>query len=391
MKIAIDAACWNNRRGFGRFTRELIAAMVEIGDGHELTLIADSETADNAAFPPGVEVCAVRVAKPPLEAASAHSSRSISDLLRFRLALKNLTPDVVFFPAVYSYFPVPANIPALVAFHDVIAETHPQHIFPNSRARWFWNRKIKAALHRSRRIVTVSENAKQRIAQTFHRDLNGITVVGEGIDARFRPHSHQERLQVLKHLGLPADQPVLLYVGGISPHKNLSTLLYGLRLLADRGDANWKMVFVGEVEHDSFYSAHEEVQRVIQVCGLSNKVVFTGYVPDETLAALYSAARLLILPSLDEGFGLPAAEAMACGTPVAASNAGALPEVVGEAGLFFDPLDTTAMAGALSRLLKDDALHSRCSATGIERSQQHRWRNVAEKVFSELDRIVSSS
>ena len=121
---------------------------------------------------------------------------------------------------------------------------------------------------------------------------------------------------------------------------------------------------------------------------MENRVVFAGYVPDHLLAALYSAARMLVLPSLDEGFGLPAAEAMACGTPVAASSAGALPEVVGEAGVFFDPLNEDMMASAIERLLTRDDLHARCSELGLERAKRHRWSTVAGKVFSELGRIV---
>ena len=97
---------------------------------------------------------------------------------------------------------------------------------------------------------------------------------------------------------------------------------------------------------------------------------------------------MLLLPSLDEGFGLPAAEAMACGAPVAASNRGALPEVVGGAGLLFDPLDENAMAAAVERLLSDDELHAACSRIGVKRAKRHRWSTVAGKVFSELDRIV---
>jgi glycosyltransferase involved in cell wall biosynthesis len=108
------------------------------------------------------------------------------------------------------------------------------------------------------------------------------------------------------------------------------------------------------------------------------------------MTAPHSAARRLVLPSLDEGFGVPAAEAMACGTPVAASNRGALPEVVGDAGLLFDPLDERAMATAVERLLTNHELHAGCARIGLERAKRHRWNTVSGKVFSELERIAGA-
>jgi glycosyltransferase involved in cell wall biosynthesis len=390
MKIAVDATCWNNRRGFGRFTRELIASMAAARGDRDLILVADAQTASSTGLPADAEICQVRVSEPPMEAASAESSRSLIDLWRFRQAVVQLRPDAIFFPAVYSYFPVPSDIPTLVAIHDVIAETHPDRVFSSTRSRWLWNQKVRAALRSSKKIATVSENARQRIAAQFGRRNEDIALIGEGVAECFQRQDECAQRAARNQLGLAADEPILLYVGGISPHKNLTTLVRGLRLLADRGAENWRLVFVGEVERDSFLSSHREVLGAIRECRLDQQVAFSGYVDDPTLAALYSAARMLVLPSLDEGFGLPAAEAMACGTPVAASNAGALPEVVGDAGVFFDPFDKAAIASAIERLLTDDELHARCVCAGIERASQHRWSTVAGKVFSELDRIVAS-
>lgn len=390
MKIAVDATCWNNRRGFGRFTRELIAAMAAARGDRELVLVVDAQTAATAEFPVGVEVCEVQVSTPPIEAASAEGSRSLIDLWRFRQAVVRLQPDVIFFPAVYSFFPVPSDIPALVTVHDVIAETHPEQIFNSMRSRWLWNQKVRAALRSSKRLATVSQNARGRIAKAFSRKSNEIAVVGEGVDERFQRQDESKQAAVREQFGIAADERILLYVGGISPHKNIAALIRSLRLLVERGAADWRLLLVGEVDRDSFYSAHKEVRGAIRDCGLEERVTFAGYVDDPTLAALYSAARMLVLPSLDEGFGLPAAEAMACGAPVAASNRGALPEVVGGAGVLFDPLDESAMATAIEQLLTDDVLHAGCARIGVERAKQHRWSTVAVKVFSELDRITGS-
>lgn len=390
MKIAVDATCWNNRRGFGRFTRELVAAMAAARGDRELVLVVDGQTAASAEFPYGVEVCEVQVSAAPIEAASAEGSRSLIDLWRFRQAVVRLQPDVIFFPAVYSYFPVPSDIPALVTIHDVIAETHPDQIFSSMRSRWLWNQKVRAALRSARKIATVSQNARLRIAKAFGRNSDEIAVVGEGVDERFQRQDEPKQAIMRERFGIAADEPILLYVGGISPHKNIAALVRCLRLLVERGAVDWRLVLAGEVDRDSFYSADKEVRSAIRDCGLEDRVTFVGYVDDQTLATLYSAARMLVLPSLDEGFGLPAAEAMSCGVPVAASNRGALPEVVGGAGVLFDPLDQNAMAAALERLLTDDELHADCARIGVERAMRHRWSTVADKVFSELDGIAAS-
>ena len=391
MKIAVDATCWNNRRGFGRFARELITAMAEARGERDIVLLADAQTASTATFPTGVDVCPVQVSAPPIEAAAADGSHSLLHLWRFRQATARLRPAAIFFPAVYSYFPVPRSIPTLVTVHDAIAETHPDLIFPSRRSRWFWNKKMKAALRRSRRIATVSDNAKQRIVDVFGRRAEDVTVIGEGVDERFHRRGEQEQQAARRELGLSSNEPLLLYVGGLSPHKNLATLIRALSQLSDRGVNNWRLVLVGEIDQDSFFSSHDEIQRAIDETRLRDRVLFTGYVSDETLAALYSTARALVLPSFDEGFGLPTAEAMACGTPVAASTSGALPEVVGEAGLLFNPTDPAAMADCLEQLLANDDLHARCAAAGIERARRHRWSRVAEHVFHELDRIAGRS
>lgn len=389
MKVAIDATCWNNRRGFGRFTRELIQAMAAARGSRDLLLVADSATAATPGFPDNAEVCAVPVSKPPIEAASAEGSRTLLDLWRFYQAVGRQRPDAMFFPAVYSYFPIPRSIPTVVTVHDVIAETHPELIFPSKRSRRFWNWKLRFALGRPGSIVTVSENARQRIAGTFQRPIESIQVIGEGVAPVFFPRSEQDQQVARRALKLGPDEPFLLYVGGISPHKNLVRLIEALRLLAERRPTPWKMVFAGEVKNDSFHSSYGEVRRTVTELGLDGRVVFAGYVPDETLSALYSAARTLVMPSIDEGFGLPAAESMACGTPVAASNSGALPEVVGAAGLFFDPLNHSAIAETIERLLTDDALRLRCSLAGVESARRYRWQSVAERVFAELDTLAA--
>jgi hypothetical protein len=221
MKIAVDATCWNNRRGFGRFTRELVAAMAAAPGNRELVLLVDAQTAAAAEFPAGVEVCEVQVSKAPIEAAAAESSHSLIDLWRFRQAVVRLQPDVIFFPAVYSFFPVPSDTPALVTIHDVIAETHPDQIFASMTSRWLWNQKVRAALRSSKKIATVSRNARLRIAKAFGRNNDEIAVVGEGVDERFQRQDVTKQAAAREQFGITADLPILL--AGSTGQRNTRT------------------------------------------------------------------------------------------------------------------------------------------------------------------------
>ena len=216
MRIGIDACCWSNRRGFGRFTRELVARMVADFPRHEYTLVVDDRTAAGSAFPPRARVEVVRTRKQPTEAASAEGARSPWDLWRLSRATSRLPVDVFFFPAVYSFYPLLRRIPLVVAFHDAIAETHPNLIFPGWRARTLWGVKTWLARKQAERLMTVSASAKARLAATFGYPESRIHVVTEGPSDAFRPMEDREAIgRVLARYHLPAERPLILYVGGI--------------------------------------------------------------------------------------------------------------------------------------------------------------------------------
>ena len=141
------------------------------------------------------------------------------------------------------------------------------------------------------------------------------------------------------------------------------------------------LVVCGEIREDPFYSAYPELQSLAGDLDLGRLLRFTGYVSDAELAALYSGARAVVLPSFDEGFCLPAAEAMACGAPVAASSAGALPETLGPAAVYFDPHDPKSIAAALEALIGSDEERERLRAAGLERAESYRWDEAAANAW----------
>jgi glycosyltransferase involved in cell wall biosynthesis len=379
MRLGVDACCWSNRRGFGRFTRELLRHMVAEAGGHEVTLVVDGATARDWPLPAGARLEVVDTAEQPSRAASARGARSPADLWRLARAAAR--------PAVYSFYPLLRRVPTVVTFHDAIAETHGDLVFPGPWPRLLWRSKTWLARRQADRILTVSESARGEIVRRYGTGAH-VRVIPEAAGPEFRATGDAEALaRVRARYGLPAGVPLLLHVGGLGPHKNLARLLAALEPLASAEPA-WHLALVGNDTTDGFHTEVSVLRQAIRRGALRGRVTLTGEVPDADLVLLYSAATLLVLPSLAEGFGLPAVEAMACGLPVAASRGGSLPEVLGGAGALFDPLDPADIAAVVARLIGDAALRARLRERGLERSRAFSWPSAARAALRVCEELA---
>jgi glycosyltransferase involved in cell wall biosynthesis len=382
VRIGVEACTWSNKRGYGRFLRELLTTMIEDFPEHEFVLVVDEHSARDCDFPERATVEIVATTAQPTEAASADGARSPADLLRMARAVARVPLDVFFFPTRYSYFPLLRPVKTVIAFHDATAERHPRLIFPDARARLFWRIKTWLALRQADRLVTVSEDARRQIADVFKRTEGEIGVITEGPDPVFGLSSDTGSFPAMRaRYGLPSGMPIVLYVGGISPHKNLDGLLRAMEGIPPP----WHLALVGEYEKDSFLGCHAELVELAQELGLTERLTFTGFVPDEDLALLYNDATVLVLPSFSEGFGLPVIEAMVSGLPVAASDRNSIPEVLGDAGLLFDPLVPDEIHAAVLRLLEDGTLRAECRKRGLERAKLYSWSVAARRMMTILE------
>ena len=387
MEIGGDATCWWNRRGFGRFTRELLTAMFAAPRGHRFCLFVDRPP-EPGMERPGVRVVRVPVTRPVTAAAVADDRRSVRDVWRFGRAAAAEPLDVMFFPAVYSWFPVPGRVPTAVTLHDAIAEHFPQLIFPDWRGRLFWSGKMRLASRLARRILTVSHAAREEIVRYVGVRPDRIDVICEGADARFRPVADPVRRAAARRAaGLPPDARLLLYVGAVAPHKNLGNLAAGFaEAVQQPGLEDVHLAIVGDPGGDGFHSSHGALVRQVEGdARLRGRVHFTGFVGDDDLAALYSDALATALPSFSEGFGLPVLESMACGTPVLTGDTGAAPEVAGGAGLTFDARDPAAIARQIRRAATDPATWEPLRAAAQARARHYSWERAAELTFASLE------
>jgi glycosyltransferase involved in cell wall biosynthesis len=277
-----------------------------------------------------------------------------------------------------------------VTFHDVIAETLPHLVFENRRSRHLWNLKSRLALRRSSGVVTVSEASKTGLMDVYGVPPERIHVIPEAPSDVFRPvgPGSQDHHEILNRYGLSGGDRFFLYVGGISPHKNVETLIRAFAVAADTIPSDHRLVLVGDYEGDVFRTCHASLVQLAAALGVADRVLFPGFVPDEDLAHLYSVALAFVFPSFLEGFGLPAVEAMACGAPVVTSDRGSLPEVVGSAGPLFDPHDHNALARILGRLSGDVQYQQELHQRSLDRARAFRWEHSAKRVMEIFRKYV---
>jgi glycosyltransferase involved in cell wall biosynthesis len=251
--------------------------------------------------------------------------------------------------------------PQVVVIHDLLPLLFPGN---HPRQRFYYRQVLPRALRRAEKIVAVSENTKRDLMRHYGLEADRIAVIYSGVDASlFKPG-----------IGQTPASPYVLAVGNQYPYKNLSRLLDAFARLTREGFPQELLIVGGEEG-----GASSSLKRQARLLGMEDRIRFSGYVPAERLAGLYARADLFVFPSLYEGFGLPALEAMACGCPVAASNSSSLPEVCAEAASYFDPGDTEQMADVMARLLKDAALRRRMSAAGLARAGLFTWEKTSRQ------------
>ena len=257
--------------------------------------------------------------------------------------------------------------PAVVTVFD-LSFMHFPEAFPVAQ-RWYLTSQTARSVQRARRVITISESGRQDVHRFFGVPLEQIDVVYPGVDAVYRPLPPEEIAAFRERQDL-ADRFVL-HVGTLQPRKNIPTLI---EAFAQAAPPDVMLVLVGGKGW-----LFDEIFTRVQALGLQDRVRFTGYVPDEDLPLWYNAASVLVLPSLYEGFGMPAVEAMACGTPVIAADSSSLPEAVGEAGLLFDPQNGTELADRLTAVLHNPNLVVTMREKGLLQAQQFNWEKAGRE------------
>ena len=268
--------------------------------------------------------------------------------------------------------PVWGRCPVVLTVHDICYASHPE---------WFSKRDLRVlsasvpwSIRRAARVITVSEVCRAEIIARYRVPEEKVVCVYNAAGPAAQKLSQAEARDAVSALGIDPLRPYILAVGNVQPRKNLVRLIKAFeRLIAEGIDVD--LVIVGP-EHFRSNLVHEAA------AGLSARVHLTGYVNHRQLAACYECAAVFAFPSLFEGFGIPAIEAMSHGTPVACAKAGALPEVCADAAAYFDPLDVESMADALARVLTDETLRAELTLAGRSRASRFTWQAAAKETLA---------
>jgi glycosyltransferase involved in cell wall biosynthesis len=268
-------------------------------------------------------------------------------------------------------------VPQVVTVHDVIPILFPE-LHPHPIEVVFFRNILPRMLRRCAAIIAVSESTKRDIVRLYNLPPERIHVIYEGFDRDiFRPQ--QDAQAVKQELGLDR---YIHYSGNVLPHKNVARLVEAFGLIADK--IPHKLVLQGR-RNPEFADL---LDGMIQERGLEERVVFPGYIPLEHLPQLYGGADVFTFVSLSEGFGLPPLEAMACGTPVIASNTSSLPEVVGDAGILVNPVSPEEIAEAILHVVNDAELRAELSQKALERAATFSWAKAARETLDVLQSVA---
>lgn len=384
MHIGVDATCWHNNRGYGRHARALLTALINVDRQSSYTLFMDSAEAAYP-VPSGAGVQLLHASVPTTHAASANSRRSVFDMLQTSRALSCRSIDLLLYPTVYSYVPAFSRARKILIIHDVIAETYPQLTVPTPSARLFWKAKVALGRFQANAIVTVSEYSRRHIINHFGLPADRVFVVGEASDPIFRPLTRPQLPAGLRACGVTENRRIVVYVGGFGPHKNLAALVSAFAGLHNRfNDA--VLVMVGEHKNEVFHTVFQSISAQVEKLRIADRVIFPGYMSDEDLVQLLNIASVLVLPSLMEGFGLPAVEAAACGCPVIATKESPLPELLGDGGIFIDPVGNE-LGPSLETILDSPTLRSRMRSAALQASGRLTWNAAARQMLDVIHRV----
>jgi len=279
-----------------------------------------------------------------------------------------------------TFIPSPlTNIPGLFTMHDVSPLTHPE--FYPKRVRQRLLPMIKHGLNKAESVICISEDCRQTTAEHFNVPLEKMTVVHHGVNPNIKPVPiDTAQSLVSEHYGVGHDY--ILYLGKLEARKNIVRILEAFSEFRQQHKCNTKLVLAGR----RFWDLHG-IDATISRLRLEGHVIETGYVPEEHLSALYSAAKTFVFPTLWEGFGFPILEAFTCGTPVITSNLSCLPEIAGGAAYLVDPLSVSDIAEAMSTVCHDKELREQMIESGVNRAKTFTWAKTAERTIGAYQKV----
>lgn len=367
MRIAIDARMITYT-GIGRYIQNLIENLAKIDQGNEYTAIVN-DTWKGIAKRGGLKFQRPFVNIPIY---------SVMEQLLLPVEIRRSGPDLVHYPSFN--MPLINNKPVVATIHDLVYYLDPDacpNKFAHYYARFMFNRAVRISM----KIITDSEYVKNDIVKHLGVRPDKIEVIHLGVDELYKPQTDDDLLNDVKKRYNIRDE-YIFYAGNHHPRKNLLRLVQAYSRIKNKD--KYRLVLTGKID-----PRRAELYQTVRDLGMDKRVHFIGSVPEQDLPALYSMATLFVFPSLNEGFGLPPLEAMACGTPVITSNVTSLPEVVGDAAIMADPMDVESLADNIDKVLGSLDLRSELREKGLKRASLFKWEEAARRTLKVYEEVLN--
>lgn len=369
MKIAIDAIGINKFGGGRTATLYLLQALFQLDSQNEYVVAV-------SAFEPTFESQHKNVTQWVIPVRNRFLVRLYAQLI-FPFRFRDF--NVIHFTKNLNF--LGTSPPQVVTVYDMTHVLHPE-LIPKID-HWYYKTVQKYMLRVAKRIIAISHDAGEGVHRIYGIPWERIRVIHLAAADHFKPASREEIERIRLKYSLP--DPYFIHVGHLDKKKNLTALINAFYLVKQRTRFKGKLVLVGE----KYPKGHDpNLFLAIENLGLQEDVIFPGGVPDEDLPAMLSGAIAKVFPSIHEGFGLAPLEAMACATPVIAGSAGAVSEVVGDAGILLGSTEPDHITEAMIRILKDPELRAEFSRKGYERSKQFSWKKAAQQTLAVYQEVA---
>ena len=382
MHVALNAYFWNKpHTGSGQYTRQLVYHLNRLVSDLALTLVVPLVPGEEepSGIPPGIGVERVPV-RP------GHVGKVLFEQRDFPAACRRAGATLAHVP--YWGPPLRSSMPLAVTIHDLTTLLVSEYN-RGVRAR-LYNALVTAAARGADHILTDSFSSKLDIIDHLGIPEQDVTAVYLGVGPQYTPNpaggdNSLVDMAVIKKYDLP--EFYVLYLGGYELHKNVLNLLHAYTYVAKALGDEYPLVLAGK-KPATVSPNFPDYDDMIARAGLSKYVRWIGYVDEADKPLLYRGAEVFVFPSRREGFGLPPLEAMACGTPVVASNSGSLPEIIGPAGFAVDPDDVRGMAGAIIAIIMQAPLAADLRRQGPQQAAKFTWEQTAVETLKVYDRIM---
>ncbi len=365
--------------GIGRYIRELSAALISFSSEYQFTFYGYTKVtgpATSASPPEGEPADVLMAGASPVTFVNTRS-KVYSILEQFEIPFSYKNTDLLHIP----HFNIPVFYPKklVVTVHD-LTYLHDPGASRAPLAGIYAHFLLKVISKKASAILTVSEYTKNDLLNSFPGlRPDKVFVTHEAVSPFFRKVDDPEILKRAKKT-FSLEKPFVLSVGSLKPHKNIPALIRAIAALRTKKEFSHELVLVGRKDENN-----PELLKLMQEHSF---VHYLGELGDEDILLLYNLTDVFVLPSFREGFGLPVLEAMACGAPVICSNQTSLPEVAGEAGLFFDPHKVDALEELLYNILQNNELRKKMSRAGLERVKQFSWERTAKKTLEVYRKVL---